>query len=105
MLAREALERGEVELETEQLADDACDLVVQRLDADAAGRRLDPYLPSADDAVQPALVPEVGEVGAEAAEALRREGEVVRLGDRQERHGRAQVSSARSTSCRSSNGS
>ena len=39
-------------------------------------------------------MPEVREVGSEAAEALRREREVVRLGDREQRH-RCQLSSAR----------
>ena len=54
-------------------------LRVERLDVDAAGRRLDPDLPAADDAVQPAFVPEVREVDAERAEALGGEREVVRL--------------------------
>ena len=52
---------------------------VERLDAHAAGRRLDPHLTPADDAVQAALVPEVREIGPERAEALGRELEVVRL--------------------------
>ena len=69
----------EVELEAEQLLDDGRGLGVERLDVDAAGRRLDPHLARADDAVQPALVPEVREVDAERAEALGREREVVRL--------------------------
>ena len=42
-------------------------------------RRRDPHLAPADDAVQRAVVPEVREVGAEHAEALGRELEVVRL--------------------------
>ena len=50
------------------------------------GAAVDPHLAPADDAVQPALVPEVREVGPERAVALGRELEVVRLGDAQERH-------------------
>ena len=59
---------------------------VERLDVDAAGRRLDPHLAAADDAVQAALVPEVREVGPEGAEALGRDVEVVRLGKLERRH-------------------
>src|SRR5581483_1889132 len=97
---RELVEATEIELEAEQLAHLPDDVVVVRLHLDAAGRCFDPHVAAADDPVEAALVPEVREVGAETAEALRREGEVVRLGNREQRH-----SSARSTSNRSSNGS
>ena len=77
--AAQAVNGVEVELEPEQLRDDGPGLGVERLDVDAAGRRLDPHLARADHAVEAALVPEVREVDAERAEALGREREVVRL--------------------------
>jgi hypothetical protein len=51
-----------------------------RLVVRVAGPR-DPVLAPVDDAVQPALVPEVRRVASERAEPLRREDEVVRLRD------------------------
>ena len=70
------------------MRDDRLGLGVERLDVDAAGRRLDPHLAPADDAMEPALVPEVRAVEPERAEALRREREVERLRDGEERQGR-----------------
>ena len=46
----------------------------------ASGRRLEPHLPAADDAIQGAVVPEVRPVRAERAKALGRELEAVRVG-------------------------
>src|SRR5207248_6111793 len=70
----------------EQLADDRLDPRVERLDAHAAVRRFDPHLAPVDDAVQPALLPQVREVGPERAVALRGELEVVRLRQGEESH-------------------
>src|SRR6266545_3982767 len=64
-------ERLELELRAQQLQDNRPSLVVERLDVDASGGRLDPHLALADDAVEAALVPEVRKVDAERTEALR----------------------------------
>src|SRR5205085_1401369 len=86
VLGGELGERLEVELEPEELAGDRLDLRIERLDEDAARRRLDPYLPAGHDAVQTALVPQVRKIRPEGAEALGRDLEVVRLGKLKERH-------------------
>ena len=65
---------------------DRLGLGVQGFDVDAARCRLDPHLATADDAVEPTLVPEVGEIGPEDAEAVGRQLEVERLGQGEERH-------------------
>src|SRR5581483_3187216 len=78
------VERRQVELEPEQLLDHLPDLLVVRRDLDAARRRLDPHLAAADHPVQAAFVPDVREVDAERAEALGRDREVVRVGEREE---------------------
>ena len=85
-VGRPAVERVEVERQTEEPGHLRLDRRVERLDEDAARRRLDPHLPPADHAVEPALVPEVRDVRAERAEPLGRDLEVVRLRDRKERH-------------------
>jgi hypothetical protein len=66
--------------------DDRPRLVVERRHVHAAWRRLDPDLAAADDPVQAALVPEIGEVDSECPEPLGRELEVVRFGQGQEGH-------------------
>ena len=76
---RPAVERRELEVGAEQLEDDRPRLVVQRLDVDAAGRGADAHLPPCDRAVQRPVHEAVREVGAERAEAARREREVERL--------------------------
>src|SRR5207247_6705869 len=63
------VERGEIELHAEELADGRPRLRVQRLDADAAARGRDPNLAAADDAVQRTFEPEVREVRPERAVA------------------------------------
>ena len=68
------------------MRDDRLGLRVERLDVHAAGRRLDPHLPPADDAVEPALVPDVREVDPEGAEARGRQLERERRVDAQEGH-------------------
>ena len=55
------------------------ELGVAAVDRHAARRRLDAHLAPAEHPVEPVLVPEVGEVGAERAVALGREPEVERL--------------------------
>jgi hypothetical protein len=50
-----------------------------RSDADSASPLLDPHLRALEDAVHAALVPKVGEIGAEGPEPLGREREVERL--------------------------
>ena len=83
---RERGEGVEVELQSEELADDRLRLRVERLDVDTAVRRLDANLSAVDDAVQSAFAPEVREVRPEGAIALGRELEVVRLRDGQQGH-------------------
>ena len=77
----------EVEWRSEEPCHLAGDLVVVRLDPHAAGRRFDAHLAAGDDAVQPALVPQVRAVGAVRAEALGRGVEVVRLREGEEGDG------------------
>ena len=105
-------EAPELERRPEEPRRLAEDVVVGRLDLDAAGRRLEPHLAARDDAVQPAVVPGVGAVDAVGAEALGRGEEVVWLRQREE--GDAAIvrtrlwiygSSASRMSCRSSKGS
>ena len=93
VVLRPRVERVELKLGAEQLPDDVSRRLVQRLDLDTAGSSLDPHLAPADDAVQPALVPEVRAVGPEGAKALGRELEVVRLGKGEQRH-RARLAAA-----------
>ena len=78
----------------EQLLDHRRGLGVERLDVDAAGRSLDPHLARADDAVQPALVPEVREVDARTCGSARSRA-----------RSRTAQASAAATSSKSSNGS
>ena len=84
--ARPRVERLQVELGAEQLANDRPSLCVEWLDPHAAAGRLDPHLPPADHSVQRAVGPEVGEVGPEGAEALGRELEVEWLGKAEQAH-------------------
>src|SRR5262249_48842744 len=66
-------ERGEgieIELEPEELADDGLGVVVERLDVDVAVGGFDPHLAAADDGVQRAVLPEVGEIRPERAVTL-----------------------------------
>ncbi len=88
VVRRPRIERLEVEHEPEQRAHDRLGLRVERLDLDAARRRLDAQLASPGGAVQPALVPDIDPVDAERAKALRREREVERPGHGEERHAR-----------------
>jgi hypothetical protein len=80
------VERREVELRAEQLADDRPCLFVERLDAHAAASGRDPDLPPSNDAVQEAVCPEIRQVRPERAIATRRELEVVGLRQAQQRH-------------------
>src|SRR5581483_7673 len=79
-------ERDEVEVEAEQPADDELRLRVERVDVDAAVRRRDPHLASADRAVERAVLPEARAVEPEGAEARRRQLERERLRGAQQRH-------------------
>ena len=99
----EGVERVEVELGAEQPPHDRRDLGIERLDVDSAGRIGDPHLPSVDDPVQAAVVPEVREVGAERAVAGGRKLEGVGLGKLEERH--AYAASASDSAWKSVNGS
>src|SRR5207245_11278071 len=83
---REGVERLEIELETEQLAHDGLDHVVERLDLHAAVRRRDPDLPPGDDAVKPSVVKDVRTIDAPEREAVERAREVVRLRYADETH-------------------
>ena len=94
------VERVELEAGADHGARDRLGLVIQRLDVDAARRRLDPDLPPADDAMDAALVPEVRDIRAEGSEPFSRELEVVRIRQRKKSQARE-----RATSCRSPNGS
>ena len=76
------------------------DLLIQRLDVDPAWGGLDSEFPSADHAVDAALVPEVREIRPECSEPFSRELEVVRIRQREKSQARE-----RATSCRSPNGS
>ena len=73
---RPGVERLEVEREPDERAHDRLGLAVERLGVDAAGRRLDAQLASADDAVQAALVPHARAIDPERAKALGGEREV-----------------------------
>ena len=84
--SRELPERGEVQLQPEQLPHDWLDRVVERLDVDTVRRRGDPHLASVHDAVETAFVPEVGAVDTPEHETVERQLEVVRLGDRERGH-------------------
>src|SRR5215212_3412818 len=66
---RERKKWRQVELEPEQLAYDGLDHVVERLDLDAAGRVRDANLPAGDDAVQRAVLPDVGAIDPPEGEA------------------------------------
>src|SRR5262245_16283793 len=89
----ERVKRIEVELGAEELAHDGLDIGVERLDVDASVGPRDPHLLTADDPVQPALVPEVREVGPEGTGAGGRELEGVRLGEIEGRHAYAAIAS------------
>ena len=80
------VERAEIELRAEQLANHRPGLGIERLDAHAAARRRDPHLSPPNDAAQGAVDPEVREVRPERAVAPGRELEVIGLWQAEERH-------------------
>jgi hypothetical protein len=82
----ERVERVELELRAEQLADDRARLVVQQFDVDAAGSSSDADLAPAHGPPQRSVLPHVRGVAAPRAVARRRKLEVVRLGEAQQTH-------------------
>ena len=92
VVLRPGVEPLEVERRAEQRERHPPRLAVERLDVRPARRRLDPHFAHADDAVQPAVDPEVREVRPEGAEAFRRELEVERLRETEQAHASARKS-------------
>jgi hypothetical protein len=78
-------ERDEVELESEEPADDRLGLRVERLDLDGtAFRSGDPQLAAADRAIERAVLPDRRAVETERTEACRRQLEGERLRSREQ---------------------